>query len=150
MEVTILRRYFFLGILILAFQLAACGPAETELAAEGEPGQVIQTTGGSYRDLSVAELQAMFENKEFEFINVHIPFEGDIPNTDGSIPFDQIADRIAELPANKDAKIILYCRSGNMSSQAARTLVELGYTNIWNLSGGFNAWKAVGLKMAGE
>jgi rhodanese-related sulfurtransferase len=37
-----------------------------------------------------------------------------------------------------------------MSTQAARELVELGYTNVWNLAGGFNAWKAAGLPMADE
>jgi rhodanese-related sulfurtransferase len=34
-----------------------------------------------------------------------------------------------------------------MSSFASKTLVELGYTNIWNLSGGFNAWKSAGLPL---
>jgi len=128
--------------------LAACG---TKPASTGEiTGQQVSVAGGSYADVSVAELQNMLEDKDFVFVNVHIPFEGDLPDTDLSIPYNEIAQNLGQLPAEKDANIVLYCRSGNMSTQAAKTLVELGYTNVWKLAGGFNAWKAAGLSMAGE
>jgi rhodanese-related sulfurtransferase len=130
-----------------AILLAACS---TSSVPENSPGQKVSVAGGSYTDVSVSELQTMLDNKDFVFVNVHIPFEGDLPNTDTSIPFDEIAQNLDQLPAEKDAEIVLYCRSGNMSSQAAKTLVELGYTNVWNLAGGFNAWQAAGLPMAGE
>lgn len=107
-------------------------------------------SGGKYTDVSVAELQTMLDEKDFVFVNVHIPFEGDIPNTDLFVPFDEIEANLDQLPANKAAKIVLYCRSGSMSSVAAKDLVSRGYTNIWNLSGGFNAWKAAGLPMEGS
>lgn len=89
----------------------------------------------------------MVANKDFTFVNVHIPFEGDIAKTDVSIPYDQIDQNLDKLPSDKNAKIALYCRSGRMSAIAAKTLVGLGYTNLWNLSGGMVAWEQAGLKI---
>ena len=145
-----MKRLFLFSIILSALLLTACSPATASSEASTDMGQTISVAGGSYTDVSVSELQTMLEAKDFVFVNVHIPFEGDLPKTDSSIPFDEIAQNLGQLPTEKDAKIVLYCRSGNMSTQAAKTLVELGYTNVWNLAGGFNAWKAAGLSMAGE
>lgn len=138
-----------LFLLVTAVILAACGgqnttPAPVDLAAETT---IVPVEGGSYTDVSVAGLASMLENKDFPLINVHVPYIGEIDGTDANIPFDQIAQNLDQLPADKDAKIVVYCRSGGMSSVAARELVKLGYTNVWNLDGGMNAWQAAGYNL---
>ncbi len=145
-----MKRIFIITLVMGAILLAACGGSTAPAASSEVVGKKISVSGGEYTDVSVAELQTMLENKDFTFVNVHIPFEGDIPNTDLSIPFDEIDQNLDQLPADKDAKIVLYCRSDRMSGIAAETLVELGYTNIWNLDGGFNDWEAAGLPLEGE
>jgi molybdopterin/thiamine biosynthesis adenylyltransferase/rhodanese-related sulfurtransferase len=46
---------------------------------------------------------------------------------------------------DRDAPLILYCAGGTRSLFAARTLQGMGYTNVSNMTGGFNAWKSQGL-----
>jgi rhodanese-related sulfurtransferase len=89
----------------------------------------------------------MLKSKDFVFINVHIPFAGDIAQTDLSIPYDEIEQNLSQFPTDKNAKIVLYCRSGRMSQIAAEKLASLGYTNIWNLDGGMVEWEQAGYEI---
>lgn len=126
--------------------LTACQSAAIKLSASIPPdiGKVIQVEWGSYRDISVTDLLGLMEIKNFLLINVHIPFEGNLPNTDASIPYDTIGQNLDKLPDDKAAIIVLYCRSDRMSTIAAAELVKLGYTNVWNLDGGMAAWEQAG------
>lgn len=134
---------FLLSVLML-FLLTACQGKQAASASTPTVAAAGPASGAGYSDVTAAELQEMLKDKDFTFVNVHIPFEGNIAGTDLSIPYDQIADNLDRLPANKEAKIVLYCRSGRMSTIAAEKLASLGYTNLFNLEGGMAAWEQAG------
>ena len=129
--------------------LVACGettsPAPTALStSQGLP--VLPRNAWGFMNLSVAQLAQSMASKNFILVNVHVPDQGNLPNTDLSIPFDQVAGNLDKLPG-KDAPIVLYCRSGGMSRQAAVALAAAGYTKLYELDGGMDAWKASGHKL---
>jgi molybdopterin/thiamine biosynthesis adenylyltransferase/rhodanese-related sulfurtransferase len=53
--------------------------------------------------------------------------------------------QIESAVSDRDARIVLYCAGGIRSLFAAQTLQGMGYTNVINMGGGFNAWKSQGL-----
>lgn len=140
-----INRKLFSGALlsILALVLVACGSGT---AAPSDDVAGLAKNADGYTDISVEQLSSMLEDKDFTLVNVHVPYEGELPQTDLFIPFDQVADHLDQLP-EKDAPIVLYCRSGSMSTSAAKELAELGYTNVFEVDGGFNEWKAAGYEL---
>ncbi len=133
-----MKKHILIFVLLIALLLAGC-------QSKSVTGETVILTNGSYQNISADNLNTLLKNKDFIFINVHIPFAGNIAGTDLSIPYDQIENNLAQLPSDKSAKIVLYCRSGHMSGIAAEKLVSLGYTNVWNLDGGM-----VGREQAGH
>ncbi len=141
----------WLAMFILLGVLSGCGGQTgvptTIPAAALTTGSKVQVEGGAYTNVTPQQLAEMLKQKDFYFVNVHIPYEGEIASTDAQIPYDQTAQQIRHYPADKSAKIVLYCRSGRMSDIAARELVKAGYTNVWNLAGGMAAWEQQGLPL---
>jgi len=131
-------RLRFLGLLAAAFFALGAGLTWAQGAA---------AAAALYRDVGPAELRQMLAHKDFFLVNVHIPYEGEIASTDAFIPFDRTAALISKYPADKKAKIVLYCRSGRMSDIAARKLAAAGYKNLFNLAGGMIAWEEAGLPL---
>jgi phage shock protein E len=91
--------------------------------------------------ISPAEAKKMMESEKGtvlidvrnrdEFINKHIPNSKLMPV--GTLEIEAVKS----LP-NKDSEIIVYCASGSRSLMAARILMKLGYTKVYNLGGIFN------------
>ena len=97
----------------------------------------------SYRQISMDEAVAMMEQESgYIILDVRRPDEfaaGHIPNAI-NVPNENIGtDGISELP-DRDQLIMVYCRSGRRSKEAAKKLVKLGYTNIVEF-GGIIDWK---------
>ncbi len=124
----------------LAFVLGACSNSPIATVV----GTKVSIAGGEYTNVTPSQLKEMLTAKDFALVDVHVPYAGELPQTDAFIPYTDIDQNLAKLPAAKQAKIVLYCSSGHMSGIAAAELVKLGFTNIWNLDGGMAAWQKAG------
>jgi phage shock protein E len=136
-----------LAVLVIGF-LALGGFGSSAGSTTGSSaitGQTLhQGTGGTWTNVTPDRLAEMLQDKNFTFVNVKTPYSGEIDRTDLYIPYSQLNARASELPQAKDARILVYCRSGAESAIASQTLLALGYTNVWNLDGGMNAWQSSG------
>lgn len=100
-------------------------------------------SGAGFESISSTELASMLLDKDFTLIDVHIPEQEHVPGTDYMISYEDV-DAIASVIPSKNSKVILYCRSGNMSKRTAKGLVEKGYTNVFELNEGMNEWISEG------
>lgn len=104
-----------------------------------------QKTGeASSRMLSPQQVDERLSDESLFVLNVHTPYEGEIRGTDAFIAYDTISESSPQLPQDKSTEIVVYCRTGRMSAIAFQKLTELGYTNVYDLSGGMEAWQARG------
>jgi sulfur-carrier protein adenylyltransferase/sulfurtransferase len=69
--------------------------------------------------------------------------EGHLPGA-VHVPRGFLESRIEQLARDRDLPIVLYCQAGNRSAFAAKTLEELGYSDVVSLSDGFTGWKRNG------
>jgi rhodanese-related sulfurtransferase len=147
------RRSLPLVLSVALFLLvSACSTSNTGSTGGTTPqvGKVVKTEKGQYVDLTAEELKGMMDNKDFFHVDVHIPHEGKMPQLDARIPYDEITQQLDKLPGDKAARIVLTCKSGGMSTDAATKLADLGYSNVYNLTGVFTAWKAAGYEFTPE
>lgn len=82
-------------------------------------------------------------NKATVLADVRTQEEYDAGRIPGAIllPFDQItAASAAKALPDKNAPVIVYCRTGRRSAVAAKTLTDLGYRTVYDM-GGINQWK---------
>ena len=121
--------------------VTGCAELPKDFEPSDTPSMCANTDG--YIDINAAQLAGMMEDEEFTLVNVHIPYAGDIPETDLSIPYNTITDHLDQLPG-KDAPIVLYCLGGPMSRTAALALVAEGYTNVLDLNHGMVGWERSG------
>ena len=102
---------------------------------------------GEYRNLSFAEFSRWLESKDFLLINVHVPYQGEIPGTDLLLPYHMIQEQEDRLPVAKDTRIVVYCLTGPMGHDAAEDLVKLGYTQVYHFAGGMRDWVREGRQL---
>ena len=96
------------------------------------------------QNITAEEVKARLDNGEtLHLVDVREPHEHAEFNIGGILlPLGKIQTmQVDELESLKEAEVIVYCRSGNRSGQAALTLDMLGFKNTKNLSGGMLGWQ---------
>ena len=119
----------FLGLFGMFLGLGACQKGD---------GKAMET---DYRQITMTEAEELFQlDGTYLIVDVRTVQEYEEGHIPGAIciPNESISDEVPELP-DKNQLIYIYCRSGNRSKQAAKKLVDLGYTNIVEF-GGINDW----------
>ena len=99
-------------------------------------------SGTSYQQITQEKAKEMMDTQEVIVLDVREQNEYDSGHIPGAVllPVGTIdEDTAAEVISQKDSTVLVYCRSGNRSKTASSTLVELGYTNIYEF-GGINTW----------
>lgn len=120
------------------------------LSGGNTPAATVAQSPASQRILPVA-YNAQFSSPggDHLLIDVRTPQEFADGHIAGAIniPVEEIGGRLNEVPDDKP--VVLYCRSGNRSAQAANILVGAGYTGVYDL-GGIIDWTAAGYGLVAE
>lgn len=119
---------FFIGFILIT--LSGCSSKKEVDSISFTKISGVQAKEMMDADSSVIVLDVRTEE---EYNQGHIEGSILIPNT-------EINKRASEELPDKDASILIYCRSGNRSAIAAKKLVNLGYTNVYDF-GGINDWE---------
>ncbi|HZP14165.1 MAG TPA: rhodanese-like domain-containing protein [Nevskiaceae bacterium] len=67
-----------------------------------------------------------------------------------NLPFAKIEERASEIGKDKARPVLLYCALGSMASQAAAKLKKQGFTEVYPLKGGLNAWTGANLPVTAK
>ncbi len=105
-----------------------------------------QTVNSSYQRLNPKQYQSTMAGADHLLVDVRTADEFRSGHINGAVNIDlqSLPARIATLP--KDKPIVLYCRSGARSNNAAQMLAKAGFTKIYDL-GGIIDWRAQGLPL---
>lgn len=118
------------------------------LAAGGAPGNTGPVTPAAIEALTPviapAQVQSLIASQDkLILVDVRQPKEFEAGHIEGAIlmPLDTFEAAYRNLP--KDAKLVVYCRSGHRSAKAVAFLISHGYGRARSLEGGYVAWSAL-------
>lgn len=141
--------------LTAALALAACvgsddaAPAAEAVEAPAEAGEEAGADAAGVRVVSAADAAATIDEAPADLVvlDVRTPEEFAEGHIEGATMLDFYRDDFGEQLAQLDPDVpyVVYCRSGNRSSQTREMMVELGFSDVEDVDGGILAWAGAGL-----
>ena len=137
-------RIALIGPLVLIFTMTL---NSTVFAGAKTIPQIIDEAKSQTMEVTVEEVKkGMDMGKKFVLLDVRTPEEfkaGHLPKA-VNIPRGTLEFMIGKHYPQKDLEIVVYCRTDARAALSAKTLSEMGYTNVKNLKGAFKAWGEAG------
>ena len=96
--------------------------------------------------ISVADAKALFDKGGVTFLDVRTEKEykkGHIPGAK-NVPRGKLEYDIGKDISDKNAAVVVYCKTGGRSCLGTYTLVRMGYKNLKSMDGGWKAWTKAG------
>ncbi|MDW7663102.1 MAG: rhodanese-like domain-containing protein [Bacillota bacterium] len=123
-------------LLLVSISMVGCGQNQSNDESMDDAPEVIQVATVNSIDAETA-IEMMASGEDFILVDVRTQAEFDEGHIEGALllPVDQIETLSVEQLPNKDAVVLVYCRSGNRSDQASKILVDLGYQNVYDFGG---------------
>ncbi|WP_208028929.1 molybdopterin-synthase adenylyltransferase MoeB [Rhabdothermincola sediminis] len=111
---------------------------------------LLSKTKAEIREVTTAEADELRTRPGVVLLDVREPDEHEQGTIPGSVfvPRGHLESKIENLVPGRDTPLVIYCAGGNRSAFAAKTLTELGYTDVVSMAGGFNRWKDEGREWA--
>ena len=111
--------------------LSGCTLSKTKKDTEDMTGKA------TYHKISAEEAYEMMASQEVVVVDVRTREEYDSGHIENAVlvPNESIGSEMPEALPDKEATLLIYCRSGRRSKQAAEKLLELGYQNVYDFGG---------------
>jgi rhodanese-related sulfurtransferase len=129
----IMKKNLLFGILIaLVLLITSCVPAAGPVVTETE-----EPVMAEYIKINAVEAKIMIDSEDVIILDVRTLEEYEEIRIEGAllIPEDQIRSLAPELLPDKEAIILIYCRSGRRSEIASRELIDMGYQHVYDFGG---------------
>lgn len=141
------RFFYFFSIIVIMSSLVflmSCSQNDkdsSEDAKENTTMEVSRNEAGVYTKITAEEAYEMIQCGDVIIVDVRTQAEYDEGHIANAvlIPNEEIGDTPPEALPDKDATILIYCRSGNRSAKASHKLIKMGYTKVFDF-GGINKW----------
>lgn len=135
-------------ILIVALLISAAFAFNAPLAAAKDMTgkDFVAEVKGKITSISVSDAKGILDKGSATFLDCREPKEfksGHIPGAI-NLPRGLLEFKIAKKISDKNASVVVYCKSGGRSSLATYSLVRMGYKNVKNMDGGWKAWTKAG------
>jgi len=93
-------------------------------------------------DVSAEDFKGFIEEFKDQLVDCRTPEEYSMGSIDGAMNIDFLDENFSEEinQLDRDKPVLVFCKSGGRSSKAMKKLVDAGFTEVYNLLGGYSGW----------